>query len=336
MSPSESIDNRDDVVWSEAGGVKNLLGFDLGADGVDRSGLNALINTALVAHRRLPMLDVVFDRTARRMSTTLRQLTNGDAEASLDNVTSVRFGDFLQGQSAFGVIGVIRSKALDGAMAIAADPAFIHGAVDLLLGGRRGAGRQEERVLTAIELSIAHRVLQALVRDFDEAFRVVADPLLSLERIETTPRFAAIAQDTSVCAIAKFKVTIDDRASRLQILSPYATLESLQEKLRCDFVAEAGEADASWRAKLAAGIASADLEVQAVIADRTMRLGALQALGVGDVLSLGPAHDPHIELRVGAAAIAAGRIGKLGDLIAVRLETPVDQRAAVEAAEAAA
>lgn len=335
MSPPATADNSDEVVWADGSPVSDLLGFNLGADGVDRSGLSALINSALVAHRRLPMLDVIFDRAARRFSTTLRQLANDNADVALDNVSSARFGDFLQSQSPFGVIGVLRSAPLHGAFLIAADPLFINQAVDLLLGGRRGASRDEERALTAIELAVAQRLMQALAADIDEAFRAVENLAIELERIETAPRFAAIAQETNVCAVAKFKVRLGDRQSRLTIYAPYAALEAIDVKLRRGFAAEAGAVEASWRETLAAGVSEAELDVAAVLADRTMRIGDVRKLAVGDVLTLGPAADPRVELRVGAAAVAAGRIGKHGRSIAIRLDTAIDRRAAALAAEAA-
>lgn len=335
MSTPSPADSRDEVVWADTSPVSDLLGFDLGADGVDRSGLSALVNSALVAHRRLPMLDVVFDRAARRFSSTLRQLANETADVAVDNVSSARFADFLQSQSPFGVIAVLRSAPLHGALLLAADPVFIHQTVDLLLGGRRGGGREEDRALTAIELAVAQRLMQALAADIDEAFRPVQALDVTLERIETAPRFAAIAQETSVCAVAKFKVRLGERQSRLTVYAPYATLEAIEEKLRRGFAAEAGVIEATWRETLAAGVSGAGLEVAAVLADRIMRIGEVRKLGVGDVLTLGAAVDPRVELRVGASAVAAGRIGKHGASIAVRLDTPVDRRAAAMAAEAA-
>lgn len=335
MPPPATDESSDDVVWADRSPVSDLLGFEFGADGVDRSGLGALVNSALVAHRRLPMLDVVFDRAARRFSATLRQLANDNADVVLDNVSSARFGDFLQSQSPFGVIGVLRSAPLHGALLIAADPPFINQAIDSLLGGRRGMSRDEERTLTAIELAVAQRLMQALTADANEAFHAVAPLLLELERIETAPRFAAIAQETSVCAVAKFKVRLGERHSRLAIYAPYAALETIDGELRRGFAAEGGAVETAWRETLAAGVSDADLDVAAVLADRTMRIGDVQKLAVGDILTLGPAADPRVELRVGAAAVAAGRIGKHGRSIAIRLDMAVDQRAAALVAEAA-
>lgn len=340
MSPPNAVststpDPNDEVVWAEGKDVSDLLGFDFGSDAVDRSGLAALVNSGLVAHRRLPMLDIVFDRAARRFATTIRQLTNAEADAALDNVTSIRFGDFLQAQSGQGVVGVIKASALGGPLLVAAEPHFVHHAVDLLLGGRRGAAHHEDRALTAIELSILQRVLRALVADLNEAFAAVADVGLSLERIETAPRFAAIAQETSVCVIGKFRVLLEERASRITVVAPCASIEPIEEDLRRSFALGAGAAEDRWRQRLSGGLRDASLEVSAVVGDRTLRLADAQRLAAGDVLTFGDARNPRVELRVGSATVASGRAGKQGDRVAIRLDAGVDRAAATLAAEAA-
>ena len=46
--------------------IDSLLGFDLSDDdGDERSGIRAIVNSALVSYERLPMLEVVFDRLVR-------------------------------------------------------------------------------------------------------------------------------------------------------------------------------------------------------------------------------------------------------------------------------
>lgn len=318
----EKEGESDDVVWSDESPLSELLGFDFGAeDGQDRAGLRALINSALVSHRRLPMLDVIFDRTARLMSTSLRQLTNEGVEVTLDNVTSTRFSDFIQSQSTAGVIGVIHASGLDGYLLIAADGALVHCIVDLLLGGRRGSGAMmDERALTAIELGLAGRMLAMLIGNLEEAIAPVIAATMTLDRIETTPRFAAIAQDASVCALAKFKVRIDDFVGRVSILAPHATIEPVREKLSRDFIGDSKAADELWRRKLGAGVVSAGLHLHAVLADRMMSIGELDKLNAGETLTFPAGPDARVELRAGETSIAVGRVGRLGEAIAVKLD----------------
>ncbi|HEC91107.1 MAG TPA: flagellar motor switch protein FliM, partial [Alphaproteobacteria bacterium] len=76
--------------------IDSLLGFDEEHDeGTERSGIQAILNSALVSYERLPMLEVVFDRLVRLMSTSLRNFTSDNVEVSLDNIASIRFGDYL-------------------------------------------------------------------------------------------------------------------------------------------------------------------------------------------------------------------------------------------------
>src|SRR6516162_3424403 len=53
--------------------IDSLLGFDLSEeDGAEHTGIRAIINSALVSYERLPMLEIVFDRLVRLMTTSLR------------------------------------------------------------------------------------------------------------------------------------------------------------------------------------------------------------------------------------------------------------------------
>ena len=83
--------------------IDSLLGFD---DGDERpattSGIQAIVNSALVSYERLPMLEVVFDRLVRMMSTSMRNFTSDNVEVSLDSIASVRFGDYLNCDPAAG------------------------------------------------------------------------------------------------------------------------------------------------------------------------------------------------------------------------------------------
>ena len=51
--------------------IDNLLGFNVGEVNLDdNSGIRAIINSAMVSYERLPMLEIVFDRLVRLMTTS--------------------------------------------------------------------------------------------------------------------------------------------------------------------------------------------------------------------------------------------------------------------------
>jgi flagellar motor switch protein FliM len=69
--------------------IDSLLGFDMSEDGSDKTGVKAIINSALVSYERLPMLEIVFDRLVRLMTTSLRNFTSDNVEVSLDSISSI-------------------------------------------------------------------------------------------------------------------------------------------------------------------------------------------------------------------------------------------------------
>jgi flagellar motor switch protein FliM len=119
--------------------IDSLLGFD-GDDGNngDQSGIQALINSGLVAYERLPMLDIIFDRFVRMMSTSLRNFTSDNIEVSIDNTSSIRFGDYLNSIPLPAMLAVFRAEEWDNYGLITIDSNLIYSVVDALLGGRRG------------------------------------------------------------------------------------------------------------------------------------------------------------------------------------------------------
>lgn len=130
ISRAERILNQDEI--------DSLLGFDLsGDDAADRNGIRAIINSALVSYERLPMLEIVFDRLVRYMTTSLRNFTSDNVEVSLDRISSIRFGDYLNSIPLPAILTVFKAEQLEnyGLLTVYSD--LIYSIVDVLLGGRR-------------------------------------------------------------------------------------------------------------------------------------------------------------------------------------------------------
>ena len=87
---SPAADNKSDD------DIRALMGLnDSESEIQEKTGIRAIVNSALVSYERLPMLEIVFDRLVRLMTTSLRNFTSDNVEVSLDRITSVRFGDYL-------------------------------------------------------------------------------------------------------------------------------------------------------------------------------------------------------------------------------------------------
>src|SRR5690606_29807413 len=121
--------------------IDSLLGFDPNAGGVaELTGVQALINSALVSYERLPMLEIVFDRLVRLATTSLRNFTSDNVEVALDSISSVRFGDYLNSIPLPAILSVIKAEEWDNYGLLTVDSALIYSMIDVLLGGRRVGG----------------------------------------------------------------------------------------------------------------------------------------------------------------------------------------------------
>lgn len=232
---------------------KRLLDQDeidslLGTGGEETSGVMALVNSAMVNYERLPMLDIVFDRLVRLMSTTLRNLTSDNVDVSLDQVSTVRFGDYMSSIPLPAMLSVFKAEEWDNSGLLVTDSAMIYSIVDVLLGGRKGtpAIRIEGRPYTTIEQKLVERMVQVTLSDLSSAFDPLSPVTFNLDRMETNPRFATISQSGNACVLARLRIDMGERGGRVEILIPYATLEPIRELLLQMFMGEKFGRDSIW------------------------------------------------------------------------------------------
>ncbi|MGD9967256.1 MAG: flagellar motor switch protein FliM [Hyphomonadaceae bacterium] len=306
--------------------IDSLLGFGLGEDDAGgRTGVRAIINSALVSYERLPMLEIVFDRLVRLMTTSLRNFTSDNVEVSLDQISSVRFGDYLNSIPLPAIIAVFRAQQLDNYGLATVDSSLIYSIVDVLLGGRRGAAatRVEGRPYTTIERTLVTRMIEVVLNDARQAFAPLTEVDFTLDRIETNPRFAAIARPPNAAIIVKLRIDMEDRGGKLELLLPYATLEPIRKMLLQQFMGEKFGRDNIWEGHLASELWNTRLEVRAVLDEHKEKLRNVLDLKVGDTLMLDAAPDAPVMLKCGAVELSHGRVGRMGHALAVRVEKPI-------------
>jgi flagellar motor switch protein FliM len=310
--------------------IDSLLGFD--TDGIgdgDNSGIMALVNSALVNYERLPMLEVVFDRLVRMMSTSLRNFTSDNVEVSLDQISSVRFGDYLNSLPLPAMLSVFKAEEWDNYGLMVVDSALIYSIVDVLLGGRRGtaAMRIEGRPYTTIERNLVERMVHVVLSDLSAAFDPLSPVTFRFDRLETNPRFATIARPANAAVLAKLRIDMEDRGGRLELLIPYATLEPVRELLLQMFMGEKFGRDSIWETHLASELWLTDVQISAVLDEITLSLHEVLNWRVGSRILLNASPDDPVELRCGDVPMFEGRMGRKGGHIAVRIEreTPKDE-----------
>ncbi|MBO9713510.1 MAG: flagellar motor switch protein FliM [Sphingomonas sp.] len=294
-----------------------------------KSGLRAMIESRVISHERLPMLEVVCDRVVRAFAGSMRNLTSDAIDVSLEEVTSTRFGEFVNRIALPAMIGVFKVKEWESYGIVTVDSGLIYAVVDALLGGRGGGQPMviDGRAFTTIETRLVARMLELALNDFARAFEPIEPITIALERIETNPRFAAIAGTSNICATAGFRVDMDDRGGSFQLLLPYATLEPVRDKLLQRFMGEKSGRDSIWEAHMVSEVRKTNVDVDVVLGEKAMPLAALRSLEVGQTIALDRGPDDALDLACGGVRLARAQIGQRSGRVAVRLVSPVSKEA---------
>jgi flagellar motor switch protein FliM len=325
-SDDESIDlaGGDRLLNQEE--IDQLLGFslhELSATGA--SGIRAIVDSGVVSYERLPMLEIIFDRMIRLLSTSLRNFFQDNVEVTLDGISSVRFGDYLNSIPLPVQLAVFRAEPWDNSGLVTIESNLAYSTLDLLLGGKRGGtgSRLDGRPFTTIEMQLIKRMVELVLGDAELSFAPLSPVRFTVDRIETNPRFATITRPANAAILIDLKLDMEGRGGLLQILLPYATIDPIRDLLLQSFMGEKLGRDPVWESHLATEIYQADIAIDAVLHEMRVPLRKVLALEVGDTLMFDARPNELVTLRCGEWGLTQGKVGRVDDHIAVQVVRPL-------------
>lgn len=335
--PNDSVQTGDplDSGLNEEENVSQILNQEEidsllnGGDGADiQTGVRALLNTTTVSYERLPMLEVVFDRLVRLMSTTLRNFTQFNVEITLEGIDTMRFGDYLDAVTQPSMMSVFKAEEWDNSGLMTIDSSLIYTVVDVLLGGRRGTAaiRLDGRPYTVIERNLIVKMVHLILSDLSAAFDPLSPVTFRFDRLETNPRFAMISRPSNAAVLAKFRIDMEDRGGNVELLLPYAMLEPVRELLLQGFMGEKFGRDSIWENHLAEALWISDINLLAVLDRHMTSLKQVLQWKVGTKLLLNATPDSEVEMVCGDIPMFYGRMGRKGDHIAVQIEDKIKRQ----------
>ena len=308
-------------------GIDALFGFPDAAQQQPKSGLKAVIESNVISYERLPMLEVVCERMVRTFATSMRNLTSDAIDVTLEEITSTRFGEFMSHVALPAMFGVFKVREWENFGVVTVDSGLIYAVVDALLGGRRGNAplKVEGRAFTTIETQLVWKMVELALEELSRSFEAVEPVTMELERIEASPRFAAIAGPSNITAVATFRVDMEGRGGKFSVLLPYATLEPVRTKLLQRFMGEKLGRDRIWETHMASELMSTAVTVDVVLGEKLMPLREVTGLKVGQAISLNRGPDDALQVQCGGMPLGQAHIGQRSQNIAIRMATDISK-----------
>lgn len=313
VNPDEwTAQDEDAAVIFQQREIERILSADREAEPDIGEGMKAILSPALVSYERLPMLDVVFERMADRLAPSLKRFTGGAVEVRLEKIASARFASHMSGLPLSSMLAVVKAKQWHNQILATLERGLVFAVLDALLGGGQAGGRVpvEGRPYTTIEQNLMRRLLQLVLGELSSAFAPLTEVNFHCQRIESNPRFAAIARDVHATVVVTLRVNLGGRGGRLELLIPHAALEPIRHLLLQSHLPESDSHDVLWHNHMSAALNRTEVTLQAVLTGEGLTLGEVLGWSAGSHLALNARPGSAVALRCGDAKVFEGRMGR--------------------------
>lgn len=304
--------------------IDSLLGFGKQKE-IPNRGIDAIVLRSRDNYEKFPMLEVVFDRFARSISTSLRSFTGENCEITIENITSIRFEDYLNSIPLPAIISIYQAVEWENVGLMTVDNPLIYSLVDILLGGGKSEGiyRVEGRPFTAIEQDIIKNFSRLVFDEMTSAFTPITTISFRLDRLETNPRFATITRPATPIVVVSARIEFDGVGGKVDIVFPYSTLEPVKDLLSQMFAGESFGSDLSWQTFLGEELKTTSVTLRAELDKKEITMKDLAMLKIGSTLVMENRPDDDIKITCNRVKLFSGKLGSYGDNVAISL-TDVD------------
>ena len=294
-------------------------------DAHDPVGIKAVLDRALQAYEKLPMLEIVFERLIRSLTTSLRNLTSENVEIMVSDLQSLRFGMYMDTLKSPLSVAVFKAIEWDNLGLVILDNNIVLSFVDVLLGGKTVSADDSgsKRPLTYIEQTLARQFVEVVLGEMGNAFDAVSPSNFIFERLENNPNFATICRNGDAVILLKLVVHIDNRFGKVDIVIPYNTIEPIKEQLQKVFIGDKFGVDSVWEERLTNRAYDIDLDLEAVIINTPTKIIDLANLKPGDTIVINHKYEDDIVVRCGPLDLFKGQIGKVDDKVAINVTSTV-------------
>lgn len=308
--------------------IDNLLGFSAAPVEEKKTGIEAMLDKALLSYERLPMLEVVFDRFMRMLSTSLRNFTGDNVDVDIHSITSLRFGDYVNSIPMPAVLSIFKAIEWENFGIITYNGSVVYSMVDVLFGGRKSSRpiRIEGRPYTPIEMGVVRQICDIMLIDMGASFDPLSPATFQFERMETNPRFATIAHPSDTVILLQLRVDMEERGGNIEVMFPLVTLEPIKKLLMQSFMGETFGKDSTWEMHLGREIYNTNVEVEAILARKRTMMRNILNLKVGTTIVMDAKVDDVVEMQCQGVKVFEGSVGCVNDDVAIAITKVINKK----------
>jgi flagellar motor switch protein FliM len=245
---------------------------------------------------------------------------------TLADTSQMIFDEYVSGLSLPTLLFPMNAPQLSGPFLLDLDLALALGWVDRLLGGA-GELPKERREPTPIEGALIHKLVDEILPAIAEGWSQVETVTPAVEDARLGPSMLRVAAPSDVVAVMTFEVRYPGTNAPMSMCLPYNSLEAVMSRLSATtwYAQQRSVVDGAVRAEISSTLQIVEVPLTAVLGGVELTVDELASLKPGDVIRFSERADHPVRLSVMDQAMAWAAPGRVGDHIALRLLTPLQQ-----------
>ena len=292
------------------------------------SGIKAVLEKSLQSYDKLPMLEIIFEKFIRQLSTSLRNLTSEAVDISILEVNSLRFKDYFNTLNTNYSIAIFKAVEWGNFGLVILEHKMIFSFVDILFGGKKNiiniTNQDNDKNLTSIEQGIARQLTEIILNELSLAFDQISPTTFKFEKLESNSNFVTISRPGDAVIVLKLSLEIDEQKKIIDIMIPYKTIEPIKEQMQQIFLGDNFGVDQEWENMLISSIKVVSLPIEAVITNRISTIKEIANLKIGDTIVMDHSKDKDVTIRSGPIVLFTGKIGRVENKVAINLRKNAD------------
>ena len=251
---------------------------------------------------QLRIIEDLHETFARNLSSYLSALTRLYCEVQITHIEKQRYYEYTSTAQELAICANFDLVPLDESidelnMLVTINPDIGYFLIDKLLGGN-GEGSALNRDFTEIECALFESLLSKLSRQIEMSWMKHLEVDARMKSLETNPRVIQLMMPEEIVLVVEYQVIIGEMNSKLKVLLPSLTLETLMEKFTPKFIRNNKKHDESQKAAILNSLKIAEVELKVVLDEIELDLHDILQLEVNDIIPLSKRYDSNVTLNV--------------------------------------
>lgn len=274
-----------------------------------------------VSKDQMRALEGIHEAFARNYGAALSTFLGTIVKVAITDTEQLTYGEFISSLPNPTCMHVLNLQPGDRSVCLEISPLIIFPFLDKLLGGSDLNALIPQRPLTSIEQRLVGRIIDRAINILSETWITLGVEEIEVGKYESNPHLVQIIPPNEVVVVITFEIKFLGKSGTMSLCIPFTTIEPVMEKLATQSWLSYKKkiSDPLIKERIIKTLKSAKVNLRALLAETTIKLGQLMELQVGDIIQTEKPANAEIIVQVEGKNKFAGKIAQFKGKKCIRI-----------------